>query len=328
MNLEKPWALNRRATEFLKHFQQKAEELPTHKLNLPAGYVIDVRREDLIHPTVSGNKWRKLKYNVLTAIKAGHEGLLTFGGAHSNHIAATATAGKLANLKTIGIIRGEELAAKIQAFQKENPTLFHAEKNGMQLSFIPRKTYRQKNTNAFIEKLKTKYPGYYVIPEGGTNEEGVRGAEEILTAPDLRDYDYICVAGGTGGTAAGVIRASAHQQRVLVFSALKGDFLTEEISRFTDRQNFKVISEDRFEGYAKSNDELIRFMNDRFRESGIPLDPIYTGKMIFRLNEMLAEGTIPAESRILAIHTGGLQGVPAYNRLLVKKGRQTIDYAQ
>lgn len=318
---------NKKLSDFLGRFDAMAAAVPTMSLKLPVGVTVDVRREDLIHPKVSGNKWRKLKYNVITAADKGCDALLTFGGPHSNHIAATASAGEWLGMPTVGIIRGEELAKKRSDFGNENPTLHYAENVGMQLEFISREAYRKKHEEAYLAELKARFPRAYIIPEGGTNQLGVKGAEEILTDADRKQYDLICVAGGTGGTAAGIIRSSSEVQKTIVFSALKGTFLKQEISQFTEREDYKVVSEDRFGGYARSDDSLIRFMNSCFRESGIPLDPIYTGKMMFRLNQMLEHGVIPRESRILAIHTGGLQGLPAYNRLLVKKGRQTIDYA-
>lgn len=295
--------------------------------------VVDMKREDLLHSQVSGNKLRKLKYNILEAQNLKHHTLLTYGGAFSNHIAATAAAGNICGFKTIGIIRGEELGADLEKTLKSNQTLSTAHALGMQFKFVSRTAYRDKYHEDFQLALQKEFGPFYNIPEGGTNHLAVKGCEEILTEFDKESYDYICVAAGTGGTAAGIINSTAPHQKVLVFSALKGDFMFDEIARFTDRENFMVFDENRFGGYAKSSDGLIKFMNGRFRESvttqipkGIPLEPIYTGKMMYRLEHLVKTGVIIGETRILAIHTGGLQSITGYNAMLEKKGKITLDY--
>jgi 1-aminocyclopropane-1-carboxylate deaminase len=287
---------------------------------------IDVKREDLLHPQVSGNKLRKLKYNIQEAIAQKQDRILTYGGAFSNHIAATAAAGKIMGLQTIGVIRGEELGEDLQATLKSNPTLALAQSQGMQLHFVTRAAYKEKNSPDFQEQLLNKYGKYYNIPEGGTNALAVKGTSEILTDFDLQHYDIIAVAAGTGGTAAGIISRSSPDQKVLVFSALKGDFLRAEIQRWTDRSNFEVFPDSMFGGYARSSNELIEYMNVRFRESSIPLDPIYTSKMLYGIEHLVQSGVIKGKTRILAIHTGGLQGVRGYNLMLQKKGRTIISY--
>ena len=287
---------------------------------------VDIKREDLLHPVVSGNKLRKLKYNLDYTVKNQLETIVTYGGAYSNHIAATAAACHILGLKSIGIIRGEELGVDLHKTLIENTTLKSAVENGMQLEFITREEYKEKNSKSFKQLIINKYGPCFIIPEGGTNLLAIQGTSEILTDEDKVNYDIICVAAGTGGTAAGIIESSVAHQKVLVFSALKGDFLQTEIEKYTDRRNFTLFPENAFGGYAKSNDELIEYMNARFRESGIPLDPIYTGKMMYRVEELISKGFFPAKTRILAIHTGGLQGVAGFNRRLEKKGRLQLQY--
>lgn len=186
---------------------------------------ISIKRLDLIHPQISGNKFFKLKYNLLAARQQGFEKVLTFGGAYSNHIAATAFASHKFGFQSLGMIRGEELAQR-----PLNPTLATAQQFGMQLEFISRNAYRQKDQPDFLQHLQQQYPDFYLIPEGGTNALAVQGCREILTAEDAQ-FDLICCAVGTGGTFAGLIEASQQHQQLLGFSALKGDFLTHEAAQ-------------------------------------------------------------------------------------------------
>ncbi|MFT6096789.1 MAG: 1-aminocyclopropane-1-carboxylate deaminase [Nonlabens sp.] len=294
---------------------------------------IDIRREDLLHAAVSGNKLRKLKYNLLEAQKLNLHTILTYGGAFSNHIAATAAAGNVLGLKTIGIIRGQELGDDFVKTLSNNATLELAHKNGMQFHFVSREAYREKDSTAFQEELKLKFGLFYNIPEGGTNLLAVKGTEEILTEGDTTNYDIVCVAAGTGGTAAGIINSTAPQQKVIVFSALKGGFMRADIEKYTWRSDFEVVDETAFGGYAKSDDRLIDYMNTRFRESvtiknprGIPLEPIYTAKMMYGIEQMVERAVIKGKTRILAVHTGGLQSIAGYNKMLSKKRRIKLSY--
>jgi 1-aminocyclopropane-1-carboxylate deaminase len=287
---------------------------------LEGNRVVFIKREDEIHQFVSGNKFRKLKYNILEAQNKGHEGLLTFGGAYSNHIAAVAYAGQQCGLKTIGIIRGDELEDQIA----KNPTLGFAKEHGMQLHFISREMYRNKNEPNFIKNLQKQFGEFYVLPEGGTNALAVRGCEEILSDIE-NDFDYICTSVGTGGTMAGLINASLPEQTVVGFSALKGVFQKEVIEQFTSRTNFYLTDAYCFGGYAKIDSELIRFINEFKERTTIPLDPVYTGKMMFGIMDLLKKGYFRENSRILAIHTGGLQGIAGMNQLLKKKNLQQIN---
>ena len=273
-----------------------------------------IKREDLIHPFISGNKFRKLKYNIKEAQRLKYDTLLTFGGAFSNHISATAYAGKIGGFKTIGVIRGQEVKEKVET----NPTLKFAQSCGMQLDFISRDTYRTKTNPEFIESLKSTFGEFYLIPEGGTNEFAVKGCEEILTPKD-EDYDYICCCVGTGGTISGLINSSKQHQTVLGFPALKGDFLREDIRKFANQENWELITDYHFGGYGKIKPELITFINEFKKDYGIPLDPIYTGKMMFGIFDLIESQFFPENSKILAIHTGGLQGIVGMNLKLKKK---------
>lgn len=286
-----------------------------------ASVKVFIRREDLIHPFVSGNKFRKLKYNLLQAKKENQHTLLTFGGAYSNHIAATAFAGKENGFQTVGVIRGEELEAKID----ENPTLQFAQDCGMKFEFVSRDAYRLKDTANFVEKLSEKYGSFYLVPEGGTNVFAVNGCEEILTKAD-EDYDFICCAVGTGGTISGLINSSFEGQKVLGFPALKGDFLQKDIRNFAKKDNFSLINEYHFGGYGKVTSELIEFINSFYKKNKIPLDPIYTGKMVFGVIDLIQKNYFPKNAKILLIHTGGLQGVAGMNLQLKNKKLQTIQF--
>ncbi len=271
-----------------------------------------IRREDLIHPFVSGNKFRKLKYNLLQAKKERQNTLLTFGGAYSNHIAAVAFAGKENGFKTIGIIRGEELTSKIN----DNPTLKFAQDCGMTFDFISREAYQFKTEN--IDILLAKYGNFYLIPEGGTNELAVQGCEEIIQTSD-KEYDFICCCVGTGGTISGIINSSFSHQKIIGFSALKGDFLQKDIRKFAKKENWELNANYHFGGYAKVTKELIEFINNFYKENEIPLDPIYTGKMVFGVINMIKQNYFPENAKILLIHTGGLQGIAGMNLKLKSK---------
>lgn len=280
-----------------------------------------IKREDLIHPFVSGNKFRKLKYNLQQAKSEGKTTLLTFGGAFSNHIAAVAFAGKQNNFQTIGIIRGEELATKIS----ENPTLNFAQENGMKFDFVSRASYRTKEENSFLENLKSKYGNFYLIPEGGSNALAVKGCEEILTHYDT-EFDFICTCVGTAGTIAGIINSAQPHQKILGFSALKGVVFDEEIHKFApNKNNWKITTNYHFGGYGKVTPELIAFINDFYQKYKIPLDPIYTGKLVFGVIDLINKNYFPENSKILVIHTGGIQGIAGMNVKLKNKKLPLIE---
>lgn len=288
-------------------------------LTFPENITLTIKREDLLHPHISGNKFRKLKYNIQQAKRLGKTVLLTFGGAYSNHIAATAAAGKEYGFTTIGIIRGEELESKIT----QNPTLAFAQRCGMKFKFISREAYRHKAEPDFIAKMKAEFGDCYTVPEGGTNALAVRGCEEILTEED-NHFTHICTAVGTGGTISGIINSALPHQTVLGYPALKNAGLQDDILTFAKNQNWQLIEDYHFGGYGKVTPELITFMNAFFDKTAIPLDPVYTAKMVFGVIDGISNGFFPANSRILLIHTGGLQGIAGMNTLLMKKNEALI----
>ncbi|WP_180036567.1 MULTISPECIES: 1-aminocyclopropane-1-carboxylate deaminase/D-cysteine desulfhydrase [unclassified Acinetobacter] len=263
---------------------------------------ISIKRLDLIHPQISGNKFFKLKYNLLAARQQGFEKVLTFGGAYSNHIAATAFAAHKFGFQSLGMIRGEELAQR-----PFNPTLATAQQFGMQLEFISRNAYRQKDQPDFLQRLQQQYPDFYLIPEGGTNALAIQGCREILTAEDAQ-FDLICCAVGTGGTFAGLIEASQQHQQLLGFSALKGDFLTHEVAQLTTKRNWRILDDYCCGGYAKTTPELIQFIQTFEQRYNIPLEQVYTGKMLRGIFDLIDQDKIGPDQKILLIHTGGLQG--------------------
>jgi len=299
------------------------EQTENHEIHLPLLFEKEVslcvKREDLIHPLISGNKFRKLKYNITEAQAKGFDTLLTFGGAFSNHIAATAYAGKKYGFKTIGIIRGDELSQK----WKNNSTLKLAHDNGMQFKFISREAYREKENPTFIRNLEEELGSFYLLPEGGTNTLAVKGCAEILNTSDSQ-FDVICSSVGTGGTLAGISNAAHSKQQVLGFPALKGNFLKEDIRKFALKDNWQLQTDYHFGGYAKVTAALINFINDFRQSTGIPLDPIYTGKLIFGILDLAANDYFPPKTKILAIHTGGLQGITGMNEKLKKKNLPLI----
>ena len=284
-------------------------------IDLPKGISLVIKRDDLIHPFVSGNKFRKLKYNLLQAKAENQSALLTFGGAYSNHIAAVAYAGKENGFQTIGIIRGDELADKIES----NPTLNFAQKCGMQFEFVSIETYRLKIEETFLEQLQQKYGAFYLIPEGGTNALAIQGCQEILT-PEDASFDYVACAIGTGGTISGLINSVLPHQKVLGFPALKGEFLQDEIRKFAHHENWELITDYHFGGYGKVSPDLIDWINRFYAQTQIPLDPVYTGKMVFGILDLIAKNYFPENANILLIHTGGLQGIQGMNLKLKNKG--------
>lgn len=262
-----------------------------------------IKREDQNHSFVSGNKWWKLKYNLEEALKAGQTTLLTFGGAYSNHIYATAAAAHELGLKSIGIIRGEEMLPL-------NPTLSFAKASGMQLHYVSREAYRNKTESSFIEQLHKQFGDFYLIPEGGTNELAVKGCMEFAKQLSAEvDFDYLCLPIGTGGTIAGMMEGLDESKKIIGFPSLKGaTFLEEEIRKYTSKKNWQLIYDYHFGGYAKSTKELTEFMNQFEKEFNIPLDPIYTAKMMFGIMDLIRKNFFESGSTFLVVHTGGLQG--------------------
>ena len=261
-----------------------------------------IRRLDLVHPQISGNKFFKLKYNFLEAKRQGYQHILSFGGAYSNHIAATAFAAQQFGFQSVGVIRGEELADR-----PLNPTLATAQEFGMQLHFVSRDEYRRKQQPEYLAELARQFPEHYVIPEGGTNALAIQGCQEILKDSDAQ-FDVICCAVGTGGTISGLIEASHGHQQVLGFSALKGSFLKDEVAQLTKKTNWNILDDYCCGGYAKTSAALMQFIRDFEAEFAIPLEQIYTAKMLMGIFDLIEKNYFLARSKLLVIHSGGLQG--------------------
>lgn len=264
-----------------------------------------VKREDLNHPYVSGNKWWKLKYNLEEAQRAGHDTLLTFGGAYSNHLYATAAAAHELGMKSIGIVRGERT-------EPLNHTLSFAESRGMKLHFISREAYRKKNEYEFLQSIRNQFGDVYIIPEGGTNEFAVRGCAEFAkTLEEEINFNYLCLPIGTGGTMAGMIEGLSSNKKVIGFSSLKGgDFLKEEIQSLVSgrKLNWQVNTGYHFGGYGKTTPELILFIEKMKKIYQLPLDQVYTAKTMMGIFDLIHQNYFEPESTILVLHTGGLQG--------------------
>lgn len=300
-----------------------------------AGLNLFVQREDLLHPTLSGNKWYKLKWNLIKARQLGYQTLLSFGGAYSNHIHALAAAGQLFGFKTIGVIRGDELAARQDA--ELSPTLWDAKQNGMQLLYVSRTQYRHKQSPAFIETLKQDYGDFYCIPEGGNNLLGVQGCAQMLRpvvgqfsdrCPDKAKPiwpNWICVPIGTGCSLAGLVyglkQQSQQDSQVLGINVLKGAQYTEaEIrSQLADlfegtlesvdlNSQWQVNHNYHFGGYGKRGQALSDFMAWFQQQHQIILDPVYTAKLFYGVYDLIKKGFFAPGGSIMLIHTGGLQG--------------------
>ena len=294
----------------------------------PSGYKeidIWIKRDDLLHPHISGNKYRKLKYNLEEVKRQELDTLLTFGGAFSNHIAATAAAGHEFGVKTIGVVRGDELALDLEQTITNNPTLALAYQHGMKFKFVDRKSYRLKHTEPFIADLRKEFGDFYLVPEGGTNKLAIKGTEEII-GEDESKFDYICSAIGTGGTISGIINSVKNHQKVLGFPALKEDFLHNEINKYVNNtDNWELVRDYNFGGFAKITKELVLFINDFKEQTGLQLDPIYTGKMLFGIVDLFKKDFFKKGTKILAIHSGGLQGIDGMNTRLKNKNLPTIN---
>ena len=268
-----------------------------------------VKRDDLIHPLFGGNKWRKQKYNLIHARQNNFDTLLTFGGAWSNHIYATAAAAQHFGFDSIGFIRGEKHTPL-------NATLSFAESCGMQLHYLSRAEYRKKHEPQFLQKLKQQFGDVYILPEGGSNALALKGCKEIvdeINAEITEPFDVICCASGTGATLAGLVSVLKPEQSAIGFSALKGGgFLNDEVKNFLDdknqRKNWRIETDFHFGGYAKIDDDLVHFMQDFNSQYGFTLDAVYTGKMFYGLFDLIKNKNFKPGSTIVAVHSGGLQG--------------------
>jgi 1-aminocyclopropane-1-carboxylate deaminase len=273
-----------------------------HTTWLPEDIQAAMLRLDKLHTVVSGNKWFKLQYNLLAARSTGKQGILTFGGAYSNHIAATAAACNSQGLRSIGIIRGEAPASG-------NHTLAAAAGSGMELIHISREAYRQPDREIYRQQ---QYPDFLVVPEGGHNSAGARGCEDILSVHPTHYFTHILCAVGTGTTLAGLINSAGVPQHIMGIPVLKGAQYLEPavIALLHDKPlpSWELLYDHHLGGYAKITPILIDFINNFYEETGIPTDVVYTGKLMMAFRELSRQGRFPAGSRVLLIHTGGLQG--------------------
>jgi len=289
------------------HFQINGNEL----------FSFHVKRDDLIDPIISGNKWRKLEYHVLEAQHRQKSGILTFGGAFSNHLIATAKACQIAGLQSIGFVRGSELSPE------SNETLRACSDFGMELIFVSRDEYRLKDEPFYRNELALKFPTFYVVPEGGKGYQGIIGCQKILKET-ANNYDNVYLAAGTGTTATGVVLSANPNTQIHVVSALKGEFMSKNVQNFLYKSLFDeelvedylsrmiFIDDKRFGGFGKVNDVLINFINEVYRTTRLKLDPIYTGKAFYQLIEDYKSGIVKSSDKILFIHTGGLQGANSW----------------
>jgi len=272
-----------------------------------------IKRDELIHPIIQGNKWRKLKYNLIEAQKTNSRTLLSFGGAYSNHLHALAYAGKQLGIKTIGIIRGE-------APQPLNPCLQDMQNWGMQLKFIKRIDYKQKNNANFLNDLKQQLGNFYLIPEGANNAQGTKGCAELLE--ELQEpYDVICCEVGSGTMLSSLIQndTNPHTQ-YLGFAVMKNAQLDDDIynrlkiieKSATQLPAWKINHAYHFGGFAKTTDELNHFINAFKQQHNIQLEPVYSGKMLWGIFDLISKNHFKADTTILAIHGGGLQGLRGY----------------
>lgn len=277
-----------------------------------------VKRDDLIHPLVSGNKYRKLKYILNDFNQGNYKGFISFGGAFSNHIHALAALCGLHKIPSVGIIRGEEDTA--------NPSLAYARRQGMDLHFVSREAYRFKSGDEQITSILHRFNDYYLVPEGGDHPLAERGVAEIIHELEIQGLmpDYLALSAGTGSTAAGLIRAIVDKgwsTRVLVLSSLKAAGLGDKIATRSGigRNEFDFMDQYSLGGYARTSPAYLDFMRQFYQKTGIPIDPVYNGKVAFGLNDLLKKGFFKEGSSILWLHTGGLQGLVAFNYMQQKK---------
>lgn len=293
---------------FEQYIKEKAAVVVPVKLpQIDHDVKIFMKRIDLVHPVISGNKWYKMKYNIVEMKNLGFNTMLTFGGAYSNHIHAAAHAGKLFNFKTIGLIRGEEHLPL-------NSTLQAAVDDGMELRYIDRTSFRKRESEEFLKSIKDKFGNVYILPVGGTNKIALKGCAEIVDQIKI-DFDYLCSASGSGGTFAGLVAGLKGRKKAIAFPALKGgSFLKKVISdlieEYTEQQffNWQLNTDYHFGGFAKLSKELIEFTHKFNELNGFELDYLYTNKMMLGIADLIKKGFFKSGETIVAIHSGGLQG--------------------
>ena len=264
---------------------------------------VDMLRLDLLHPVVSGNKWYKLRLNIKHALENGYKSIVTFGGGFSNHLVATAYAAKLFGIKATGIVRGK--------YDILTPSLLQCKEEGMELIFVSQEDYKNKHEPEWAEKLVANFDEIFFIPEGGANEWGRAGAG-LINRFIKNTYTHIAVAVGSGTTLIGIRNKINEQQQILGFAPMKkGIYLKEYISEHIQpgkNRNWQLFDEWHLGGFGKWNDELLGFMNEFYTQNNIPLDIVYTSKMMYGLQQLLFSDAFAPEDKILCVHSGGLQG--------------------
>lgn len=281
----------------------------SHPVFTQHNVTVTIKRDDLIHPIISGNKWRKLLFNIKTAQSQKAKGILSFGGAYSNHIHALAYACHQAKLPCIGVIRGEPRYAN-------NATLTQAQQWGMKLCFVDRKTYRLRHDIDYLTELQKRYSGYSIVPEGGSNTLALPGLAQVIDElKSQTKYDSLFVPVGSGGTIAGLIAADKEEHHIYGVGVLKQcEYLQQEIINLLPQKaktfkNWTLLSQYHVGGYGKFTSQAIKAINEFSQYTHIPLEPVYSGKMILAILDLIKQGYFPPGHRIMLIHTGGLQGL-------------------
>ena len=313
--------------EVLLHHPPSPLQPVEHEVFAYRGLRLLVKRDDLLHPHVSGNKWRKLKHNLLEARRLGLTRLITFGGAYSNHLSAVAAAGAAFGFETAGVVRGEKS-------EQSNPTLKFAEECGMELHFTSRTDFKKKTNATLLEGLKIDPNGALILPEGGSNCLALTGCRELVAETETQLGhlpDFFITACGTGATLAGIASGLTGRATALGIAVLKGGFLQSDVEKLLTKcvpphsaipnpKSAIVVDDFHCGGYAKYTPELIAFINDFKQRTGIPLDPIYTGKAFFATFQLAEQGFFPEGASIVLVHTGGLQGIAGFNERFTPVG--------
>lgn len=283
------------------------QKLPFHHSQYP-NIELWIKRDDLLHPLISGNKWRKLKYQIYHTFNNHYNGILSFGGCFSNHIHALAGAGKILQFNTHGIIRGEPTSIT-------NATLSDAGHWGMQFTFVNRREYKLRDSYDYLQSLQERFPCYFISPEGGSHPLALNGVEELVyELLDQADFtpDYVCCPVGSGGTLAGIARVLPKESTAIGISVLKANYsLNSQVETLIDNKqkvNWKIVHDYHCGGYAKISDALRSFCTKFEQNFQVPIEPIYTGKMLFGIFSMIDKGEFKDGSKIVLVHTGGLQG--------------------
>ncbi len=273
---------------------------------------IFIKRDDLIHPLVSGNKWRKLKYNIQHALDHNCDGIISFGGAFSNHLYALAAACQIAGLKCKAFVKGD-------GFDNLNPTLRFLNEQHADITYLDRGAYRNKTDKTFLRDLQQQFPNFHIVPEGGSNELAIRGVEEMIQEVyqqiDCNKLLVLCGV-GSGSTITGVVKGLRAQDEAIGMLAVNDASLETKIKANltgTEHTKLKLDYNTHLGAFGKTNESLITFINEFFLSTGIPIEPLYTGKVMMRLQALLKAGELNSDFNILVIHTGGLQGNRGYN---------------